>query len=309
MNNKNKLSRIKKMGFPNKNMFKTIQNSFELESKKNTNKKSIIKRNRYLSNFELNTINKDITYKRNSILLPKKLPSLLSLKSDEELKNNNQTSIKNFSSDNSNNYEEKIKTQNILNIKLGYNNLFNNKIIKRNKINLYNCNNSNNSNFHSLEKTQNNQTIPNYIHRNKFKKTKILICRRKSNSFYSSLPSKSNVFKNQTISSQTKHKNKANSFSNNIDFEIKIMKKIMYYGHDPISNILIKEKNDEIKKGICTFISNSKNNNNKSIYTHIKNYSNKIKFNHFKLAFFSPKATPISLNYKSIKKIKKEESI
>ena len=308
INNKNKLSRIKKLGLSNKNMFKTIQSSFELETRKNIIKKNFTKRNRFLSNYELSTINKDITYKRNSIVLPKKLPSLLVLKSDDELKDNIQTSINNFSSENSNNCEEKIKKQNILNIKLGYNNLFNNKIIKRNKINLYNYNNSN---CYSLEQNQNNQTIPNHSHKNKFKKNTILVCRRKSNSFYSSLPSKSNDFKNQTIlSSQTKHKNKAKSFNNNIDFEIKIMKKIMYYGHDPITNILVKEKNDQIKKGISTFISsNSKNKYNKSIYTHIKNYSNKIKFNNFKLAFFSPKATPISLNYKSIKKIKKEESI
>jgi len=307
-NNKNKLSQIKKFGISNKNMFKTIQNSFELETKKNEITKSIIKRNRYLSNFGLNTINKDIPYKRNSIFLHKKLTSLSILKTDDEFKNNNHTSIKTFSSDNSKKCDIKIEKQNVLNIKLGYNNLFNNKIIKRNNINLYNSNNSNNSNCYSLEKTQNIETIPNYIHKNKLKNNKILIYRRKSNSFYSSLPSKSNDFKNETLlSSEIKHKNKAKSFNNNINFEINIMKKIMYYGHDPITNILIKDKNEQIKKGIFKFIfSNSKNKNNKSIYTHIKNYNNKIKFNNYKFGFFSPKATPISLNYKSIKKIKKQ---
>ena len=191
----NKIVKIKQDNkIRNKNLFISIQNTFVLETKQlNNNKK--IKRRRgsqtYSSKLDLNlTTNNKNSTKRNSIIIPKNIPSVLLLKKENVEIKNKTTNISNssISSNDSININEKKK---IINPSQNYNQnkyrKFKNKLMKRK---LYNFGDSfspsqtlTNSQNITLSNINNNQ--------NKFKvKKKFKIIRRNSNlmTFYPSVP-------------------------------------------------------------------------------------------------------------------------
>ncbi len=304
----NKIVKIKQDNkIRNKNLFISIQNSFVLETKQlNNNNNKKIKRRRgsqtYSSKLDLNLTNNKNSTKRNSIIIPKNIPSVLLLKKENVEIKNKTTNISNssISSNDSINLNEKKK---IINPSQNYNQnknrKFKNKLMKR-KLNNFGDSFSpsqtlTNSQNITLSNINNNQ--------NKFKvKKKFKIIRRNSNlmTFYPSVPTNYDKNKDKDkVLSLKKNNVKANSFSNNLTIESKIIKKIIYYGEDPITNILIRENSEQLKKGILKYISlNSNHNYNRTI-----NFFNKEKkkkknnLKNLKLSFLSPKKTPFSVNF------------
>ena len=114
----NKIVKIKQDNkIRNKNLFISIQNSFVLETKQLNNNNKRIKRRRgsqiYSSKLDLNlTTNNKNSTKRNSIIIPKNIPSVLLLKKENVQIKNKTTNISNssISSNDSININEKKKS-------------------------------------------------------------------------------------------------------------------------------------------------------------------------------------------------------